>query len=81
MPSTHLSFTHCKFVRKLADGKDLCGFRCSGLNLDDSFPASAILPESSAGPFALEPLNPSAEPLYLFMTHSAGSATAAFFCN
>ena len=31
------------------------------------------------GPFALEPLDPSTEPLYLFVTHSAGLATAAFF--
>ena len=31
------------------------------------------------GPFALEPFDPSAEPVYLFVSRSAGLATAAFF--
>ena len=30
-------------------------------------------------PFALEPFDPSKEPVYLFMSRSAGLATAAFF--
>jgi len=31
------------------------------------------------GPFSLEPFDPSTEPLYLFVSRSAGLATAAFF--
>jgi hypothetical protein len=31
------------------------------------------------GPFALEPFDPSTEPVYLFVSRSAGLATAAFF--
>ena len=31
------------------------------------------------GPFTLEPFDPSTEPVYLFVSRSAGLATAAFF--
>ena len=31
------------------------------------------------GPFALEPFDPSTEPVYLFVSRSSGLATAAFF--
>ena len=31
------------------------------------------------GPFALEPFDPSTEPVYLFVSRSAGLAIAAFF--
>ena len=49
----------------MANGRDLCGIHCSGLNLD--------------GSFALEPFDLSTKPLYLFVTRSAGLTTAAFF--
>ena len=33
------------------------------------------------GPAAVEPFDPSVEPIYLFVSRSAGMATAAFFCG
>jgi len=55
------------------------GFIALVLILTTAFPLRGFYLSIVLGPFALEPFDPSTEPLYLFVTHSAGLATAAFF--
>ena len=60
-------------------GKILVGFIALVLILMAVLPLLGFNLILILGPFALEPFDPSTEPVYLFVSRSAGLATAAFF--
>ena len=60
-------------------GKILVGFIALVLILMAVLPLLGFNLILVLGPLALEPFDPSTEPVYLFVSRSAGLATAAFF--